>query len=104
MYRVSDGPARGYGGMGVSIVMYGVVEVVFNDDGSNELVAIDVMRVVILATGEGFVQGERNEVGFVGTYRDTSCAYMVLTEYIPTETNGIFGSQQKWSACLFYKI
>jgi hypothetical protein len=43
------------------------------------------------------VQGEGNEVGFVGTNRDTSCANMVLMSHVHTVVYGIVWSVRLYS-------
>jgi hypothetical protein len=79
MNRISDGPATGYGSVGVFIDANGVVEVVKNRDGSYVTVVNTSLCAFVRATGGRFVQGERNWIGFVGTSRDTCNGYMVLT-------------------------
>jgi hypothetical protein len=51
MNRALDGPARGYGSVDVFIVVFVVVEVVANDDGSNKKVANTLLCTFVRATG-----------------------------------------------------
>jgi hypothetical protein len=86
--------ASGYGSIGVFIVVFVVVEVVANDNGSNKKVANTILCVFVRATRGRFLQGEQNRVGFLGTSRDTYNGYMVIsTIYISssaysTKSNG----------------
>jgi hypothetical protein len=61
------------------IVVFIVVEVVTNDDGSNKNVSNTLLHGFVRATEGQFVQGEQNWVGFFGTSKDTCNGYMVLT-------------------------
>jgi hypothetical protein len=55
------------------VVVAEAVEGIAINDGSKNKVAITLLCTFLWATRVGFVQGEKNEVGFLGTPRDSAC-------------------------------